>query len=215
MKHNLLNKHFGRLHVIQYQKKGANSQHYWICKCLCGSLRPIRTSDLINGNSKSCGCARKETVGNLNRKHSKAGTPIYNTWQNIKSRCSNKNRSDFERYGGRGIYVCDRWQNSFINFYNDMGNKPEGLTIERVDNNGPYSPDNCIWANRTAQNNNKRNNHIITIGGETKNLNQWIMFYGIATPTFKNRVKRGWSVIDAVSKPINHKHTPKTHRPQL
>jgi len=116
-------------------------------------------------------------------------------------RCTNKNQKDFHRYGGRGIKVCDRWRN-FNNFLKDMGNRPSGLTLERRDINDDYSPENCYWATRSQQSRNKSNNTIIEINGEKKILIEWLEYYDIKVSTYRQRLKRGWSQIEALTKPV-------------
>jgi len=128
-----------------------------------------------------------------NKTHGMDGTSIYKTWIGLKARCYNKNDKDYKNYGGRGIKVCKRWKNSFENFYNDMGDKPKGMSIDRIDNNGNYEPSNCRWATIEQQNNNKRNNHLLTYNGKTQTITQWSREIKVPVSTLQCRLLRGWS----------------------
>jgi hypothetical protein len=134
--------------------------------------------------------------------HSKgAGSPTYQTWRNMRSRCENPNVPAYKNYGGRGITVCERWK-TFENFLADMGERPEGMTIERIDNDRGYEPGNCRWATYNEQARNMRSNQRITLNGETKCLTEWAEQYGIKMPTLWARLRMGWSVEEALTKPV-------------
>jgi hypothetical protein len=121
------------------------------------------------------------------------GTPIYGLWEGMIARCYRQSAINYHIYGGRGIFVCDRWL-SFENFYADMGDRPNGLSLERKDNDGPYSPENCTWATRTEQSNNTRRNVRLTFNGETLTITQWSSCLGIDISTIRSRIKRGMPV---------------------
>lgn len=144
---------FGRLCVVE--RVASASRPKWKCVCQCSAIKAVMAVELKSGKTKSCGCydadrKRLDTV-----KHGRTRTPTYNCWANMKARCENKNRSDFKNYGGRGICVCESWS-EFANFLADMGEKPGGLSIDRIDNNGNYEPGNCRWATASQQRRNQR-----------------------------------------------------------
>jgi len=154
---NLIGQRFGKLVVIaKTEKRACNGGVVWSCRCDCGNVKDIRGNSLKISQTTSCGCKYK----GINRKHGHSTcsyiTPTYYSWASMKSRCLNKNASNYKWYGARGIKVCDEWQMSFINFLNDMGERPIETTIDRIDPNGNYERSNCRWATLSEQNKNKR-----------------------------------------------------------
>lgn len=200
----LTGKRFGRLTVI---KRGENSKHgnaKWICNCDCGKRNVlVFGKHLCSGHTKSCGCIRIEAE--YNKTHGKAYTRIYETWSGIKRRTSSrnrKNRKDYKHY--KNVGMCEEWKNDFESFYKwamDNGYE-ENLTIDRIDNNKGYSPDNCRWATPKMQSNNKSDNHIITYKGEAKTISEWAEITNIEYQTLFHRIKNGWSVEKAFTTPI-------------
>jgi hypothetical protein len=196
----ILGRTFGRATVVKFHAIVTHKAH-WLCRCSCGTEWTTSGTCLIRGLVQSCGCWQRKRAGDANRVHgmsNKARTSYIN-WLRMRIRCYNANTKEYKNYGGRGIRVCSRWDD-FANFYADMGDRPfRGATIERLDNNKDYGPDNCAWRDRKAQGNNKRNNRLLTSQGVTMTLSQWADARGIQRGTIFLRIKRGrWSIDQAL-----------------
>lgn len=160
---NLIGQRFGRFLVVGLGNPTKSGQKTWLCNCSCGSFKEVRHGDLRNGKSLSCGCLKKEEIALRSKTHGMSNSNIYAIWISMKERCFNPSNKDYPNYGGRGISVCDRWL-SFDNFYADMGDKPDGLSLDRIDNMSGYSPENCRWANWFTQANNRRMRSVYRLG---------------------------------------------------
>lgn len=188
----LSGKKFGRLTALYRINNYHKKRVYWLCVCDCGNLKEVSSSDLTCNNTKSCGCLPKGII-----KHGLRYTRLYTIWCKIKNRCYDSSASNYPRYGGRGITICDEWLNDPTAFYTwsiDNGYQ-DTLSIDRIDNNKGYSPNNCRWTNATQQGRNKRNNKSFTINGETRCLSEWCEIYNLKYATVWNRVYNlHWSI---------------------
>ncbi len=147
----LTGKRFGRLTVLGLGYTHKNKV-YWYIKCDCGNIKTTQGNNLKSGSTRSCGCLQREIA----TRHGMEKSKEYKTWACMKQRCLNVNNKDFKNYGGRGIKICDSWINNFGQFIKDMGLRPEGCSIDRIDNNKGYSSDNCKWSTPKEQANNKK-----------------------------------------------------------
>lgn len=199
---------FGKLVVEEIVSK-----HGWkrkaLCKCDCGSscIRFVNAlmSNTKRGATPDCGCFRKTMKPTI--RHGQYKTKEYCTWIHIKQRCYNKKNKKFPDYGGRGIKVCERWLGSFESFFKDMGLAPSmSHSINRIDNDGDYTPENCEWATPAQQSNNKRNLVILTIDGKTITLADAAKKYGINERCLRKRIRCGWDHARAVTEPSGTYH---------
>jgi len=199
---NLEGLRFGRLLVIRRNpRKSRNS--YWDCQCDCGKTVVVCRPNLIQGTSASCGCLRRELNQTIQRerltKHGNARRPIFIRWKAMIDRCANPRNKNYPRYGGRGITVDPAWLN-FDCFYRDMGEPPTlQHSLERIDNDGPYSKANCRWATRKEQCLNRRTNRKLTAFGKTQTISEWAAETGLHFNCIDKRLMRGWTPERAVS----------------
>lgn len=190
---NLVGQKFGRLTVIERAENDKKGNTRWLCSCSCGGKTTVGVYHLTRGKIQSCGCIKKEMLSNRDNAHHKAGTRLYSIWAGIKERCFNSNHKNYDRYKGRGITMCDEWKDDFMSFYNwaiKNGYK-NGLTIERINNDGNYSPANCRWATREEQANNTSRNHFIVFNGEKHTIADWAKKFDIDYKRLNNRINSG------------------------
>lgn len=183
---------FGRLLIVGYCGQAGNNRK-WFALCDCGTLKIVLANSIIRGLTRSCGCLSLESSQTVNRRHGMSETKVYRCWKAMRSRCSNPNVERYAEYGGRGISVCKRWL-VFENFLDDMGQPPSiEYSIDRIDRNGNYCPENCRWATIQEQNNNQRKNVFITLNGTSQTLAQWCRSLGLKYKTVHNRIHtKGW-----------------------
>lgn len=192
---------FGRLTVKRYLGK-----RKWECICECGVIKAVSADNLKSKQIMSCGCLFKELLSKRNTKHGLTGSPTYKSWAQAKERCTNQNNPNYNRYGGRGIQMCERWLNSFENFLADMGEKPtKKHSLDRIDNDKGYSPDNCRWATSFEQCNNRHTSRLVAAFGEIKTMPQWLQDPRCNVhllTTLRNRiVEYGWQPEKAITTP--------------
>lgn len=203
----LADQKFNCLIAIEFhESRGGN--RIWRCLCECGNYAFVRASALRSGEVVSCGCAQRKAAQRIDHGQAKKGrhSREYDTWVAMRYRCSNENCPEWENYGGRGISVCARWD-LFENFFEDMGARPAGMSLERIDVNGGYAPENCKWATPKDQARNLRKTIRISAFGETKPLTQWAEELGINERRLRNRIQRGWDPEAALSPLSGRKRT--------
>lgn len=196
---NLNGKTFGSWYVLDaHERRGHNI--VWLCRCVCGKEKYVPGYELKNGHSKSCGCQRRSRL-----KHGMTDTKLYNVWYAMRERCRTKSTTAWYRYGGRGISVCDEWDD-FKVFYKwaiENGYQ-EGLTLDRIDNDGNYEPSNCRWISMKKQCQNRRNSIIIEHDGQTRSLSEWADYYGVPYSRAIQRYRANMSFDRIFTKGILH-----------
>ncbi len=185
---------FGLLTAVEYL---GNAK--WLCQCECGNTKIVDSFSLRKRNAKCCGCTKPT-------RHGLSGSPEHRAWKAMKTRCNNPNCKDYPNYGGRGIKVCERWDKSFIDYLQDIGSKPSPLhTIDRIDVNGHYCPENCRWATTKEQADNKRDldtGELYEYNGENKTLVKWSKEFNIDDNVVRNRLNKGWTLEKSLTEPV-------------
>jgi hypothetical protein len=189
----LTGKKFGRWTVLEKTKKENDSRAYYKCKCDCGTIRNVMVYNLKSGTSLSCGCLKKENNRKNNTTHGESKTKLYKVWAEMKKRCLKKSCSDYENYGGRGITICDEWID-YVNFRNWslLNGYKDNLSIDRINNDKGYNPNNCRWATRKEQMNNTRRNHRFEINNEKLTVTEIAKKCNKNTSVISTRIKQGY-----------------------
>jgi len=186
-------------------KPAAKKSLMWFCVCECGRKSVVRGSHLRMGKINSCGCSKGMYISEKKTKHGLCHTAEYRSWSMMKNRVFNKKNPAYKNYGGRGISMCDEWIESFERFYADMGNKPSpDHSIDRINNDGDYCPENCKWSTSIEQSRNTRRNVFIEVNGESRCVSAWAQKMGVPKRLIYGRLKAGWSAYSAVTKQVSH-----------
>lgn len=204
-KGDLTGRRFGRLTVISEDDARWSGSVVWLCKCDCGNYKRVRASHLKRGAVISCGCYNKQK----DFVHGESNTRLHHIWACMLDRCTNPNSAEADRYIDRGIKVCDEWLNSYeafaewskANGYIEDAKRGD-CTLDRIDNDGDYSPSNCRWVDMKVQGRNRRNNHLLTLDGKTHCIAEWGEIMGIDPSRISKRLERGWNIRDAICRPI-------------
>lgn len=200
----LTGQRFGRLTVLRREGTSGDGQKTYLCRCDCGTEKVVKSGNLRSGRTKSCGCFCREQTARRNiesAKHGGCGSRLYGIWYDMRQRCSYEKSINWHLYGGRGIRVCDEWQQDFEKFRDwalENGYKDD-LQLDRIDNDGNYEPSNCKWSTRSEQGNNRRTCAYVTIGGETKSVSEWCKETGVNRMVAYSRIRNGWNPEDAVT----------------
>ena len=188
---NIIGKRFGRLTVVDFDHNDVHRNSYWLCECDCGNKTIVTRGSLISGNTTSCGCYNKERVRESTTTHGLSGTPLYKAWRDMRTRCENINNAAYHRYGGRGIDICDDWKKfeNFRDWATDSG-YDKHLTLDRIDNDDGYYPENCRWVDWQTQGNNRSTNRIVEYAGYRHTIAEWVRILGVNDVTLRNRIER-------------------------
>lgn len=190
---------YGKRTIIGWDEE----KHRWIARCDCGQIDRVESS-ISQGRLQMCKACSVDVLRKRFFTNGLTHSRIYNVWRNIKRRCNDKRSISYKHYGARGISVCNEWKNSFVKFYDwAMANGyKQGLTIDRIDSNKDYCPENCRWVDFLTQQNNKNDNKKLTFNGTTKTMSEWARLLGIKYVTLKTRIRNGWSVEKALTTPV-------------
>jgi hypothetical protein len=202
---------FGRLTVLA-DKGMCKRQRIYECGCTCGSVVDVGSRLLKTGRTKSCGCLRRETTREVHTKHGRTGSGEHNSWLQMMKRCTDPSSHLWKHYGGRGIKVCERWKEA-KNFMEDMGPRPAGHSIERIDVDRDYELANCKWATQAEQALNTRRTVRLTVDGHTKTALEWSQISGVPVENIRERHKRGWNDKRSVTEALNEARFSTSNQP--
>lgn len=210
VRENLTGQHFDRLTVLGLALDEPYKKKKWLCRCECGNEVLVSASNLKSGHSRQCKSCQLKAVQNGNITHDQSYTKLYRVWNGIKTRCENPNSKSYPEYGGRGITLCPEWHDAatFLEWAWASGYH-EGLEIDRIDNDGGYSPENCRWVPRKNNANNKRNCKFIEHNGESRTIAGWASYYAVNYKNLCRNLSKGYSLADAVQR---EKSGDRTHR---
>lgn len=206
-KTDLAGRTFGRLTALHVTERRQGHQTIWRCRCECGEHADVSRSNLLSGNTRSCGCLASEAYRTASLTHGhttgRQRPRLYTIWSGMKDRCSNPRNQNFRRYGGRGIAVCEEWLDFavFHDWARENGYR-SGLTLDRIDNDGPYSPGNCRWVTRKAQAYNTSRNRYLKFNGKRQTVREWAEELDMRPNTLTMRLRIGWSVEKALTTPV-------------
>jgi len=191
---------FGDLHCIELKTTSSKGELLYLCLCKCGNEVLARKSDLVSGKKKSCGCKQGQRSHGLSRENGKASR-LHSVWVGIRQRCNNPKSDSYFRYGGRGIKICQEW-NDYKNFYNWAMSHgyQKGLTIERIDNDGDYCPENCTWIPQGKQMQNIQKSRFASYSGKTQTIGKWARDLGIDRGTLSKEIRSGLTIADVIAK---------------
>lgn len=212
----LTGERFGRLTVIAHAERPAKykNHQFWLVRCDCGTERVVSSSDWNRHACVSCGCFQREQASKRMYEqhliHGKTGTRLYGIWNAMKQRCFNPKCKEYRLYGARGITVCREWM-EFLPFYEwavsngyDENAKRGTCTVDRIDNDGSYAPNNCRITTQKVQSRNRRGNRCLTYNGETKTMTEWAEEYGLSVGTLRDRLSYGWPIEKCLTQPLRH-----------
>lgn len=201
IKEDLTNKKFNNLTVLALSEKKEGGKSYWICKCDCEAIVIVQGYILKKLKQMGCNECGNKLISIKNRRHNDMGTRLYETWTNMKTRCSNTKYSMYKDYGGKGISVCKEWID-YLDFkkWAIKSGYSEDLTLDRIDNDKNYYPENCRWSTMKEQQNNRTNNHLITYNGLTLTMMQWSERNNLVYGTLQRRIYSGWDIERALTK---------------
>lgn len=205
IKMNLIGKKFNRLTILSIFNQ--KNKKYCVCRCDCGKIATIRLDHIKSQETKSCGCYNQEVASKRMKTHGMSKSRIYKIYNNMERRCKDITYPQYYLYGGRGINICEEWSKSFCSFYKWAINNgyKENLTIDRIDNNKSYCPENCRWVTMLEQSNNRRTNSFVDYNGETHTFAQWERILGFPRSTLSYRFKKGWDKKRAFTTPVKER----------